>query len=166
MRRLLLLALLPVALLACTKELRCSQGETACGGVCATLASDAAHCGSCGNACAPAAACLAGSCATCAADTTSCGDACAVLATDPDHCGGCDVACGPAQVCSTLGGATACKATCDAGLAPCGRACADLDDAGTLRAGAYVSPVRRVYSREHRSVTRTSAWAPHERRGW
>lgn len=128
MRRLaLLLALLPVTLLACKKELTCPQGETPCGDVCVALDRDAAHCGACGTACAPTAACLAGSCATCAADTTSCGDACADLATDPDHCGGCAVACGPAQVCSTLGGATACKAGCDAGLAPCGRACADLD---------------------------------------
>lgn len=136
MRRLaLFLALLPAVLVACKKDLTCPQGQVACAGACVDLASDAANCGACGTACAPTAACLAGSCATCAADTTSCGDACAVLTTDPDHCGGCDVACGPAQVCSTAGGVTACKATCDAGLTACGRACADLD-ADRLHCGA------------------------------
>lgn len=48
----------------------------------------------------------------------------------------------------------------------CGRASADLEESGTLRhTGGHVSPTRRVYSREHNTITQTSAWAP-TRRGW
>jgi len=125
-RSLILAAFLPLLVIGCRKELTCPQGEIDCGGICVDPASDPAHCGACGNTCAPTAACLGGSCAACATGATSCGDVCAVLATDPEHCGDCATACGPAQVCSTSAGVTACKATCDDGLTACGRACADL----------------------------------------
>jgi hypothetical protein len=47
----------------------------------------------------------------------------------------------------------------------CKSALEDLDEAGILD-GAYVSPVRRLYSREHGgSITKTEAWEP-TRRGF
>lgn len=47
----------------------------------------------------------------------------------------------------------------------CGIYGADLADLGYGIDAGYVSPVRRVFSRERHEVTRTSAWAP-SRRGW
>jgi hypothetical protein len=45
------------------------------------------------------------------------------FASDPRHCGACRRPCADTEVCS--GGE--CKASCDEGLAPCGRSCVDLD---------------------------------------
>ncbi len=117
----LALALLPLALAACTKELVCPAGETACGSHCVSLLTDQGSCGACGHACGAAMACVAGTCA-CGPGTAACGAACADLASDPAHCGACGTACAPADVCS----ASACAATCAAGLTDCGRACVDL----------------------------------------
>ncbi len=46
----------------------------------------------------------------------------------------------------------------------CGEAGADLDDMGYL-GGGYVTPIRKVFNREHHELTRTAAWEP-TRRGW
>jgi hypothetical protein len=42
---------------------------------------------------------------------------------------------------------------------------ANLDDAG-YHGDGYVAPLRRVFDRERHSTTRTTAWAPHDKRGW
>lgn len=39
----------------------------------------------------------------------------------------------------------------------CGYSAVDLEDMGVLDDG-YVSPVRKIFSREHHSITKTSAW--------
>lgn len=118
----LLAALLAaLALAACHKETVCPAGETACGGRCVSLLSDAAHCGACGTACGALSVCSAGAC-TCAPGATACGAACADLSSDPAHCGACGAACAGTDVCSD----GACAATCAAGLTACGRACVDL----------------------------------------
>jgi hypothetical protein len=125
MRRLLpLLALLPLFLLACTKELTCPQGETPCHGTCVALAHDAANCGACGHTCGGLAVCAAGSCG-CAPGTAACGGACVDLRTDPSHCGACDTTCGGATALCASGASTACVATCPAGQLACGGACVD-----------------------------------------
>jgi hypothetical protein len=46
----------------------------------------------------------------------------------------------------------------------CGEAGADLDDMGYLGCG-YVTPIRKIFSRDRRELTRTAAWEP-TRRGW
>ena len=72
----------------------CVDGETLCGDACAATDSDVAHCGACGNACAPGEVCSEGSCAiACPAGQTVCGDACVDLDADRAHCGACDSAC-------------------------------------------------------------------------
>lgn len=47
--------------------------------------------------------------------------------------------------------------------AACTRSLADLGEAGL--GDGFVGPFRRVFSRKHGEVTRTSAWSPSER-GW
>ena len=46
----------------------------------------------------------------------------------------------------------------------CAFAGADLDEMGYLGAG-YVAPIRKVFNRNNRELTRTEAWEP-TRRGW
>lgn len=118
---LVLAALLPIALAACSKELVCPRGEVACGGRCVSLADDAANCGACGHACGPRALCTAGACG-CAPGTADCGGACVDTASDPANCGACGTACAaPLAFCS----AAACADACGAGLTACGLACVD-----------------------------------------
>ncbi|HSN91360.1 MAG TPA: MXAN_6577-like cysteine-rich protein [Anaeromyxobacteraceae bacterium] len=121
-RRPLLLALLllPALLAACSETLECPVGEVGCGGACVSLATDAANCGACGNACGLG-FCSDGSC-TCAPGTIACGGRCVDRESDPAACGSCEIACAAEQVCS-LG---ACAAACAAGLTGCDRACVDL----------------------------------------
>lgn len=124
-RPLPLLALLPLALVACTQELTCPAGESPCGGACVALGSDPANCGACGVACGALALCAAGSC-ECAPGATSCGAACVDLKSSPANCGACGAACGGATpACATTTG-TACVAACPAGLDDCSGACVDL----------------------------------------
>jgi len=94
--------------------------ETCGGGACVDTASDVAHCGECGLACATGATCEASSC-QCVAGQTACTTQCATLESDPSHCGACDNPCQGALVCSL----SDCKTSCDPGLTQCGRACVD-----------------------------------------
>jgi hypothetical protein len=60
--RLLLAACLPLLGGACTQELVCSADQVACGGSCASLASDPSNCGACGRGCGSGESCQAGLC--------------------------------------------------------------------------------------------------------
>ncbi|MEZ4405617.1 MAG: nidogen-like domain-containing protein [Polyangiales bacterium] len=81
----------------------CPTGTTRCGAACRDLATDVAHCGRCGAACAPSngsGACMAGRCviASCAAGWADCDGATsngceANLATSATHCGRCNNRC-------------------------------------------------------------------------
>lgn len=71
MRRSVLAALALAALAGCPQEIVCPAGQLACGGSCAAVQDDPAHCGACGNACAAGEACSAGACTDCAATCTS-----------------------------------------------------------------------------------------------
>ncbi len=94
----------------------CRPGFADCNGTAGdgcevATATDAANCGSCGNACtlqggATAVACTAGACTVtaCEADRADCdgsyGNGCEVdTQTNRNHCGACGNACGPAQRC-------------------------------------------------------------------
>jgi hypothetical protein len=135
MRRLApFLALLPLVLLACKKELACPAGQSACGDACVALASDAANCGACGNACGTLEVCSAGACG-CTQGTTACGGACTDLRSDPSHCGACDTSCGGGTPYCATTAATACLDACPAGLTACGLACVD-QQADRLHCGA------------------------------
>jgi hypothetical protein len=46
----------------------------------------------------------------------------------------------------------------------CGEPGADLDEMGYLGCG-YVTPLRKIFSRDRGELTRTAAWEP-TRRGW
>ncbi|MFT3927713.1 MAG: hypothetical protein QM778_34615 [Myxococcales bacterium] len=103
----------------------CPQGQEACGagGACVNTATDANHCGSCGNSCNGPfeTGCANGEC-TCAPGLTACGGGCRDLAHDPDHCG---TSCGNAQQCS---GSEMCEqgaCVCRPGLMRCGDRCVD-----------------------------------------
>ena len=51
--------------------LSCPAGQAMCGDACVLLDSNAAHCGTCSNACPPGIVCVSGVCG-CPADRTSC----------------------------------------------------------------------------------------------
>lgn len=137
-------------LLACKHEIRCPQGETACGDQCVSLLTSIDHCGTCGVAGKRGLQqCRAGSLG-CAPGVPVCDGACTDLARDPAHCGDCGTACGQGQLCLTDDAGTRCADACPEGWATCGGACVALDgdpmncgacgracDAGqTCRAGA------------------------------
>ncbi len=96
--------------------------KTSCSGVCVDLATDAANCGGCGNACTGGEGCVAGKCvAPCMNGQTMCGGKCVDLASDPAHCGDCKTACTNGLVCS----AGQCQVNCDMPLVRCGQSCVD-----------------------------------------
>lgn len=104
----------------------CGERLTACGEACVDATSDDRNCGACGNACAQAEVCVAGSC-ECAPNATQCGSQCSITASDPANCGGCagqgGQVCATGQVCE--GGQ--CKQACDFTTSSrCGDACVDL----------------------------------------
>jgi hypothetical protein len=128
-RRLLQLAMLGAFLsLGCSGRDRCPGGSAEVGGVCVQLATDDAHCGAVGHACAAGTVCSAGQCvATCAAPLETCGEGdaarCTDTRTDPANCGGCGNGCGSGRACE----AGTCGATCaGAGGTLCGDTCVDL----------------------------------------
>lgn len=121
----------------------CPDGRSKCGDACTDTQSDAANCGSCGNACESGQTCTAGSCeqgeggggggggdqggggaAGCRDEETDCAGSCADLQTDEGHCGSCDVACPEGQAC--LSGAC----VCPAGLTECEHSCVNLQGDG------------------------------------
>lgn len=90
----------------------CGVGEVLCGGACVDLASDAAHCGACGNACEAGFACTAGDC-VCPPGSPVCAGI-----GNPNDCGG--VECGPTEWC--IGG----RCECGPGFTELDGACVDL----------------------------------------
>lgn len=110
----------------------CGGAQVVCAGECVTTATDARHCGGCGQACAPGERCEAGVCRlSCPSSQAACmgGDGvaqCVTLATDRDHCGMCNSPCTGAQTC--VGGR--CVTSCPAGQLAClndgAMVCADL----------------------------------------
>jgi sugar lactone lactonase YvrE len=97
----------------------CPTGQTQCGTLCSSLATDPSNCGGCGNACATGLACVAGVCRpACAAPTIGCPAGtglCINPQTDNANCGSCGNVCPPGQACS--GGQ--CKPSCGAGTLLC-----------------------------------------------
>jgi hypothetical protein len=125
-------------------DVPCAAGSTRCGAACVSTATDLAHCGACGRACAPAhaaAMCAGGACQISRCDTgyVDCdGDAangCEAMPTsDARNCGGCGIACGGAATC--VAGACVC------GGVMCAGRCADLatDRANCGACGYACSP--------------------------
>ena len=99
----------------------CPPGQARCGGVCVDVQSNPAHCGTCGNACAPGTACQGGACA-CTGGTTSCGGACVDTSNDNSNCGACGVVCGAGKIC------TSGSCACTGGTTSCGGACVDTSN--------------------------------------
>ena len=108
----------------------CAAGLTNCAGACVTIATDLAHCGGCGGACArPAnaiAACVAGLCeAACVAGFDDCdgmastGCETALRATDGNNCGGCKVRCSFANAAATCAMGVCAMGTCAMGFSDC-----------------------------------------------
>jgi serine/threonine protein kinase len=100
-----------------------SRGQTVCGDQCVNLASDAAHCGACGQVCSSGEACVAGTCGLqCTAGFVDCDGQCVNLANNATHCGVCGRACSSGQGCVT----GACRLQCARGLVECGGTCVDV----------------------------------------
>jgi hypothetical protein len=71
-----------------------------CSAGCTNLMDDAANCGTCGNACPGAEACVQGTC-TCTGKT--CSSVCVDIDSDPQNCGGCGVQCPGGDACNVRG---------------------------------------------------------------
>jgi endo-1,3(4)-beta-glucanase len=113
-----------------TPETGCPSGFLDCGGACFDPKLDAAHCGSCGNACLPGLSCVGGACTlACSTGQVACGGACIDPQTDETWCGAsgdcagalAGATCAAGQSC--LGGR--CTLVCPAGRVACGGACID-----------------------------------------
>jgi hypothetical protein len=93
-----------------------------CGEACVDPASDPAHCGGCGHACALGEVCSSGRCAlVCTGGTTDCGGTCRDLTSDRANCGTCGRACAAGEVCVD----GACALSCPAGTTECAGRCVD-----------------------------------------
>ncbi|MDP3213173.1 MAG: hypothetical protein Q8S73_03645, partial [Deltaproteobacteria bacterium] len=98
------------------RDVQCASPQVVCGGACATLQDDPAHCGSCGNACPRTQVCVAGACrVSCPEGQLLCGNRCVSTDTDRANCGACGTACSAGQVCA-MG---RCALECGASLALC-----------------------------------------------
>ncbi len=86
--------------------LSCPAGQTACGGTCVDLSSDALHCGACNTTCDAGASCVSGLCGCPSSAPLTCGLRCVDPQTDGANCGRCGHACGLGQ-CRT--GACSCN---------------------------------------------------------
>ncbi len=121
---------------ACTASMcgrQCRAGFADCDGSAAngcevTLATDAAHCGTCTNACSfahAAAVCAAGTCGlgTCAAGFGNCdgmaANGCETPIDTGTNCGACGTVCAAGTVCS----AGTCNSICTGGTTYCGESC-------------------------------------------
>lgn len=76
---------------------QCLPGEQHCAGRCVYVEDERAHCGSCGNACAPGLVCQHRACG-CPSGTTLCGSECVSFGTQ-QNCARCGDSCSSAQVC-------------------------------------------------------------------
>ncbi len=102
----------------------CPPFQTLCGGVCADLAINPSHCGSCAIACGMAKLCVQGKCmGDCPPGQTPCGDTCVDTSSDPNDCGQCGHACGGGFAC--VNGACTLVCDADAGLTECNGQCVD-----------------------------------------
>jgi len=83
---------------------QCSGQQVLCGGSCVSTQTDAANCGTCGNACGAGFTCSAGQCqpppAACGAGENRCNGACVNLQTSASNCGNCGTVCGAGLTCS------------------------------------------------------------------
>ncbi len=87
----------------------CPLGQTSCDGRCVDTATDAAHCGSCTQACGAGDVCEMGACqALCAQGDTLCGTSCVSMQSDSSNCGACGKACPTGQFCSDGACSTSC----------------------------------------------------------
>ncbi|WP_437992339.1 MXAN_6577-like cysteine-rich protein [Sorangium sp. So ce145] len=113
----------------------CASGLVACSGGCVDLATDAAHCGRCGQECPAEQRCERGAC-RCASGFTACGGGCVDVKSDPLHCGACEARCPLHETC--VEGAC----VCDEGFAICSGRCVDLavDPAHCGACGAACAP--------------------------
>lgn len=121
----------------CGAAAACAPGQLCCGAggaaACFDPASDAAHCGSCGNACSAGvhavARCVSGSCtAACAPGWGACGGGnpgeCSTdLDSSPLHCGECGSPCPNPEHGRGQCVHGACKIACDPGYSPQGLVC-------------------------------------------
>jgi hypothetical protein len=98
----------------------CPAGQSLCGVGCVNYQTDAANCGSCGNACDLTRTCVAGKC-ECPAGYTDCNGECANLQIDSQHCGMCGSKCtgpcvgGTCQASTCMPGATRQNENCSDG---------------------------------------------------
>ncbi len=98
----------------------CSDGVLVfCDNRCVDLETDAAHCGSCANACDGGTSCEGGACVC--VGSSACSGECVDTDSDPEHCGGCDDTCDQDQVCSR----GTCGTSCEQGETSCDRSCVD-----------------------------------------
>ena len=76
----------------------CATNELNCGSTCADPATNASHCGRCGNACPNGVPCVGGTC-QCPGGLTGCDGACVDTKTNNAHCGACGEPCGTDMTC-------------------------------------------------------------------
>jgi hypothetical protein len=106
-----------------TDSPRCPASQADCSGTCASLNSDNANCGACGNACPAGNVCSNGSCQlSCQQGLDDCSGTCANLMSDTANCGACGTACAAGEVCSN----GQCALSCQQGLDDCSGTCANL----------------------------------------
>jgi hypothetical protein len=76
------------------------MGQAACGdgGACVDVQKNAAHCGTCGNACVKGASCAGGKCA-CPGEQLACSGGCVDASSDESNCGACGKTCGAGTSC-------------------------------------------------------------------
>ena len=127
----------------------CPSGQSECSGTCADLTSDAAHCGTCTNACPVVQTCVRGACqCPSAASPDFCSGACTSLQSDAANCGTCGHAC--------TGGET-----CQAGVCGCpagtGAFCRGGAPASTPRATRRTAARRARRARAARRASRAPA---------
>jgi hypothetical protein len=108
------------AILSCNGSWADCDGNVA-NGCEVDLASDRAHCGACGRACAAGMLCSARVCTTtCALPTLACGMDCVDVASDPAHCGACGRRCtARARYALPLCRSGVCSTACEAGWGDC-----------------------------------------------
>lgn len=128
----------------------CPVGQIVCAGACVDVATNPAHCGSCGSACGAGRTCTGGAC-VCGAGLTACSGSCVDLRADRSNCGACGVSCGVGGTCS--GGNCVCpigQVLCGGRCAPveqncgaCGTACGAGDTCANTCPGSCLRPLLR-----------------------